>query len=1095
MPKIPYKPEKGREEDEDYEIVSFEDFCDKPPGTSTDLLTLNDNINYRLHYESDKASKFAEAGEPSTRDIGMHTETSLNGPKNASYKRKLSFAPFGRSDKNNRGPLFSGVIPKPRNEGESREHRYERFSPRGGWLARTWEQLGNLLPGMLATALLCALCVGAWWAVGGALSGSWGDDHYRRLYERAHPDDIKKPLSPVIEKIIPTENRYHDHNNLSTKNKNITEAAYKKDNKKSDYSDLDHQCGDVSDNMRFDCHPQGGASEEACTQRGCCWSSTAVQGAPYCYYPKHYPSYRFVNSTENKHSMTVYYTHGLDTGYPGQWGTVMMTFNYLADDVLQIKISDANNKRFEPPYPEVPVVSGRVSSLQYRVLVDSSTVGFKVMRTDDNVTLVDTQNVGGLILSEKFLQLSSVLPTDHVYGLGEKQAPLMNNFNWNTFTLFNSDMPPIENKSLYGTHPFYLALERSGKSHGMLLLNSNAMDIVLQPSPAITYRSVGGVLDFLVMMGPSPSQVVSQLTSLIGRPFMPPYWALGFHLCKYDYGSLKTTREVMQRNIDAGIPLDAQWNDLDYMSTANDFTYDKKKYEGLPQFVNEIHQKGMHYVVLVDPGVSASETPGSYPPFDRGLEMNVFVKNSTDQPFVGKVWNPKSTVWPDFTNPNASIYWKEMLAEFHKLVKFDGVWIDMNEPSNFLSGSMYGECEPEDLPYSPAEIPQEGLKYKTLCMDAKHYVGKHYDVHNVYAMAEAVITFNAMREVRGKRPLVLSRASSPGLGKFAAHWSGDVYSKWHDLKMSIPALLSFSLFGVPLMGSDICGFIGDTSEELCKRWMQLGAFYPFSRNHNSNDAKPQDPVAMGAEVVRASRIALRTRYRMLPYYYTLFWKAHVEGETVARPLFMEFPSLSKVHSIDEQFMLGPHVLVSPILTPGNSTTALFPSTTWYSFLDGRYLAKDRWMEIGEGDIISIRAGAILPLQEPPSKGPVNTVVSRSGPLQLLVVPDKEGVANGQLYWDDGDSINTYEEKKYSHIDFIVKNNELQNIIQWWGYGVPSLNSISILGMKPLKSLTINDIPTKYTYINKTQVVTISSINLPLDKTFRVKWTFQKTGKI
>lgn len=123
MPKIPYKPEKGREEDEDYEIVSFEDFCDKPPGTSTDLLTLNDNINYRLHYETDKASNFLEAGEPSTRDIGMHTETSLNGPKNASYKRKLSFAPFGRTDKNSRGPLFSGVIPKPRNEGESREHR------------------------------------------------------------------------------------------------------------------------------------------------------------------------------------------------------------------------------------------------------------------------------------------------------------------------------------------------------------------------------------------------------------------------------------------------------------------------------------------------------------------------------------------------------------------------------------------------------------------------------------------------------------------------------------------------------------------------------------------------------------------------------------------------------------------------------------------------------------------------------------------------------------------------------------------------------------------------------------------------------------
>lgn len=124
MPKIPYKAEKSREEDEDYEIVSFEDFCDKSPGSKTDLLTLNDNINYRLCYESDnKSSNYADKfGETSTRDGESHTETSLNGSKNVTFKRKLSnsFAPFGRSNaKSGRAPLFSGVIPKPRNEGES----------------------------------------------------------------------------------------------------------------------------------------------------------------------------------------------------------------------------------------------------------------------------------------------------------------------------------------------------------------------------------------------------------------------------------------------------------------------------------------------------------------------------------------------------------------------------------------------------------------------------------------------------------------------------------------------------------------------------------------------------------------------------------------------------------------------------------------------------------------------------------------------------------------------------------------------------------------------------------------------------------------
>lgn len=123
MPKIPYKAEKCQDDDEDYEIVSFEDFCDKSPGSKTDLLTLNDNISYRLYYESEKGIDSAEAGEPSTRNVGMHTETSLNGPKNASYKRKLSFAPFGKADKANHGSVYSKPTNRFQDEDESIEHR------------------------------------------------------------------------------------------------------------------------------------------------------------------------------------------------------------------------------------------------------------------------------------------------------------------------------------------------------------------------------------------------------------------------------------------------------------------------------------------------------------------------------------------------------------------------------------------------------------------------------------------------------------------------------------------------------------------------------------------------------------------------------------------------------------------------------------------------------------------------------------------------------------------------------------------------------------------------------------------------------------
>ncbi|KOB54851.1 putative acid alpha-glucosidase, partial [Operophtera brumata] len=180
----------------------------------------------------------------------------------------------------------------------------------------------------------------------------------------------------------------------------------------------------------------------------------------------------------------------------------------------------------------------------------------------------------------------------------------------------------------------------------------------------------------------------------------------------------------------------------------------------------------------------------------------------------------------------------------------------------FLDGSVYGHCAPENLPYRP-HTREPHLREHTLCMDAIHYAGAHIDIHNF-----------ALSEIRGKRPFIISRATFVGSGQYTGHWSGDIQSKWHDMQMTIPELLTFSLFGIPMMGADICGFGGNTTPELCKRWMQLGAFYPFSRNHN-------------ADTSIASRKALRIRYRMLPYYYTLFWRAHVYGDTVSRPLFFE----------------------------------------------------------------------------------------------------------------------------------------------------------------------------------------------------------------
>lgn len=201
----------------------------------------------------------------------------------------------------------------------------------------------------------------------------------------------------------------------------------------------------------------------------------------------------------------------------------------------------------------------------------------------------------------------------------------------------------------------------------------------------------------------------------------------------------------------------------------------------------------------------------------------------------------------------------------------------MNEPSNFAS----------DPPTSSTLFPlnnggqHQPLNWKTIPMNARHYVTTHDNVHNLYGHLEAVATRKVLEQVRGKRSFVISRSTFPGSGKHAGHWLGDNNSSWEDLRNSIAGVLNFNMFGIPLVGADICGFVGNTTEELCARWMQLGAFYPFARNHNSKDAIPQEPYRW-PKVQSAAKSALNTRYLILPYYYLLFFRAHTTGSMVIK---------------------------------------------------------------------------------------------------------------------------------------------------------------------------------------------------------------------
>lgn len=306
---------------------------------------------------------------------------------------------------------------------------------------------------------------------------------------------------------------------------------------------------------------------------------------------------------------------------------------------------------------------------------------------------------------------------------------------------------------------------------------------------------------------------------------------------------------------------------------------------------------------------------------------------------------------------------------------------------------------------------QGDLAVHAVSPNATHHGGTiEYEYHNLFGHQILNSTYHALLKVfPGKRPFIIGRSTFAGSGKWAGHWGGDNASQFFYMMMSIPQALSFSLFGVPMFGVDTCGFNGNTDEELCSRWMQLSAFFPFYRNHNVLSAVSQEPYVW-AGVAEATRIAAGIRYALLPYIYTTFYLAHTTGSTVMRALAWEFPDDPTLASADRQFLLGSSVLITPVLTQGAVTVdGVFPGVgdgeVWYDWYNQSAVmarAGDNvTIDAPLGHIpVYVRGGSVLPMQEPG----LTTAASRKNPWSLLVGLSGEGMASGVLYVDDGESL-------------------------------------------------------------------------------------------
>ncbi|NXV82715.1 MGA protein, partial [Atlantisia rogersi] len=459
---------------------------------------------------------------------------------------------------------------------------------------------------------------------------------------------------------------------------------------------------------KFDCHPGPSASKESCEQLGCIWTEdTANAGVPYCHYNGFDNGYSADDVTYTASGVMANLTFSKNTlrAYEKSMspiGTLRLEVKYHSNHMLQFKIYDYANKRYEVPVPlNLPTSpESTVESRLYDVTVQDKPFGIQVRRRSTGTVIWDSQ-LPTFTFSDMFIQISTRLASQYLYGFGEAEHTMYRrDMNWHTWGMFTRDQPPGYKMNSYGFQPFYMSLEEDGNAHGVLLLNSNAMDVTFQPTPALTYRTTGGILDFYMVLGPTPELVVQEYTALVGRPVMPPYWALGFQLCRYGYENDTEIATLVEDMKKANIPYDIQYADIDYMVRQLDFTLNPR-FAGLPALIQKIQQEGMRFILILDPAISGNET--DYPAFTRGVEKDVFIKwPNTDDIIYAKVWPDLPNVvvndsldwdtqvelyrayvaFPDFFRDSTVEWWTREITEVYdnprnasQSLKFDGLWI------------------------------------------------------------------------------------------------------------------------------------------------------------------------------------------------------------------------------------------------------------------------------------------------------------------------------------------------------------------------------------------------------------------------------------
>jgi alpha 1,3-glucosidase len=593
----------------------------------------------------------------------------------------------------------------------------------------------------------------------------------------------------------------------------------------------------------------------------------------------------------------------------------------------------------------------------------------------------------------------------HVYGIPERATSLSLRDTKNgdgaavsePYRLYNLDVFEYLHESpfgLYGSIPMLVAHSAGGGGGGLFggKKAGPVTSAVYFNNPTEAYVDVAkkagegthshwmaesGAMDLFFIPGPTAPAVLRQYTALTGTTQMPPQFALGYHQCRWNYRDEDDVAKVDAGFDEHDIPYDVLWLDIEHTDGKRYMTWDKTVFPTPKRMIDDVASRGRKMVTIVDPHVKKD---ASYPIYKEAEQKKFYVQKPDGSDFDGWCW-PGSSAYLDVTSPKVRDWWagKFSLDSYQGSTKDLYIWNDMNEPSVFNGPEV------------------------TMQKDLKHHGGvEHREVHNAFGMYYHAATADGIRRRNDERPFVLSRAFFAGTQRVGPIWTGDNAADWDHLRVSLPMVMTLGLTGLTFSGADVGGFFGNPDAELMTRWYQLGIYYPFFRGHAHLDTKRREPWLFGDESTGLIRAAIRRRYQLMPYLYTLFEAAHREGAAVARPLWSEFPADADTLDKEDAMMLGPALLVHPVLHPGAKEVSVYlPAGVWYDMdTNAKHTGPKAFKyPVTMADTPTfVRGGHIIVRRDRSRR---STAAMAADPFTVVVAPDEAGNAVGEVYLDDG----------------------------------------------------------------------------------------------